>query len=84
VQLRADGRTSCHRQCNDPQIANRKFPTPGDGRFVFDATLDRVLVRIDTATDQMSEIVTAPPTVYTITGGNANANPTVDLVSGSQ
>jgi uncharacterized protein (TIGR03437 family) len=62
----------------------REAAVSGDGRFVFGATLDGALVRIDTATDQMSEIVTAPPTVYTITGGNPSVNPTVDLVPGSQ
>jgi hypothetical protein len=63
----------------------REAAVSGDGRFVFAATLDGALVRIDTATDRMSEIVTAPPTVDMITGGNANSlNPTVDLVPGSQ
>jgi hypothetical protein len=63
----------------------REAAVSGDGRFVFGTTLDGALVRIDTATNQMSEIVTGPPTVDMITGGNANSvNPTVDLVPGSQ
>jgi uncharacterized protein (TIGR03437 family) len=63
----------------------REAAISGDGRLVFGATLDGALVSIDTSTGQISEIVTAPPTVDTITGGNAsNVNPTIDLVPGSQ
>jgi uncharacterized protein (TIGR03437 family) len=59
----------------------REAALSGDGRFVFGATLDGALVRVDTTTDETSEIVTGPPWVEAIANSPSS---TSDLVPGSQ